>query len=224
MLITIFGSCRQDSLYKKYNVTCIHNKISYPHYSKEIIQLLNYCLYNDLHRTETFIFRTPTLTNSLLTHNIIYKESIINSDVVFIEIASRKYYKINDRYAHHILYDDNKYNTKTKDKIQLGELTDYEIREDIIDIISKIPKKKIIMVTHLVTKNEGKRYELANSLKKICDDLKIYCIEPVKEFEKRGYNLNELIKMNESTISHYTEKGHTVILEIYQDYITKMDI
>lgn len=33
-IITILGSCRQDSLYKKYKITSIKNHLSYPHYSK----------------------------------------------------------------------------------------------------------------------------------------------------------------------------------------------
>ena len=42
-LITILGSCRQESLYKNYNITSIQKNISYPHYTKEIIQAIEYC-------------------------------------------------------------------------------------------------------------------------------------------------------------------------------------
>ena len=42
MKITIFGSCRQDSLYsnEKYEITKIQNDISFPHYTKEILELI----------------------------------------------------------------------------------------------------------------------------------------------------------------------------------------
>jgi len=43
MKLTILGSCRQDSLYSYFDVTNIKEKLTYPHYSKEIIQAIEFC-------------------------------------------------------------------------------------------------------------------------------------------------------------------------------------
>ena len=90
--ITILGSCRQDSLYKKYNITSIKEGLSYPHYTKEILQVLNYCMFDNLKPEETIIFRTPAINKKIIQNNP-FSNDIKNSDVIFIEIASRKYYK-----------------------------------------------------------------------------------------------------------------------------------
>lgn len=86
--ITILGSCRQDSLYKNYDITSVKNELSYPHYTKEIIQVIKYCLYDNLKSDETMIFRTPILTNNPYKKNIFMHE-IQKSDIIIIEIASK---------------------------------------------------------------------------------------------------------------------------------------
>ena len=43
MKITIFGSCRQQALGKYYSTTSIQESLTYPHYTKEIIQAIEYC-------------------------------------------------------------------------------------------------------------------------------------------------------------------------------------
>ena len=54
-IITILGSCRQDSLYKKYKITSIKNNLSYPHYTKEVLQVIKYCLFDNLSPEQTMI-------------------------------------------------------------------------------------------------------------------------------------------------------------------------
>jgi hypothetical protein len=48
MNITIFGSCRQDSLYNKYNVNRIKNDISYTHSTKEILEVIKFCKHGNM--------------------------------------------------------------------------------------------------------------------------------------------------------------------------------
>ena len=48
MKITILGSCIQHSLKNKYNITDIQEKLSYPHYTKEILEVIKYCKYNHI--------------------------------------------------------------------------------------------------------------------------------------------------------------------------------
>lgn len=219
MQITILGSCRQDSLYGNFNVSCIRNDISYPHYTKEVIQVLHYCLYNNLKESDTHIFRTPMLTNKFLSYNPSYKDTIINTDIFFIEIASRKYYKLHDNYVHHILFDDEKYNDKYKDSIICGDLTDHEIEEDIKYIIQLLGPRRVIFVTHLVTREGGSRHDLASLVENICEKENVSCINPVKELLKTNDCIKELIHFEEEIIAHYTEKGHEEILKIYKKTI-----
>ena len=43
MKVTSFGSCRQYSLGNHFDLTHIQEELTYPHYSKEIIQAIEYC-------------------------------------------------------------------------------------------------------------------------------------------------------------------------------------
>ena len=40
MRITVLGSCRQHSLQNKYSLTSIQEELSYPHYTKEILEVI----------------------------------------------------------------------------------------------------------------------------------------------------------------------------------------
>lgn len=222
MKIVVFGSCRQDSLDKLYDVSKIKENISYPHYTKEIIQLLDYCLYNNVNEDDTqCTFRTPILYRKKLQWQSYFRDDILLSDVVIIEIASFKCYKYKNRFVHHILYDHDHFN-QNKNDIELYDLKNDEIENDIIYIKNTL-KKPIIIVGHLVTKNTGKRYELLELLKNICKNHNIMFLDPVHELKKRNENLNIFFKEKES-ISHYTNEGHDAILNIYKDFIDKLFI
>ena len=133
VIVTILGSCRQDSLYNNHNVTSIKNEISFPHYTKETLEVIKFCKYCSLTPYET----TRVLRSAILSNNPIWNNNKINNelnitDVFFIEIASRKKYIYKNKHVHHILYDNNMYNCK--DEIQLIEQTDDEIEKDILEI------------------------------------------------------------------------------------------
>ena len=69
MKITIFGSCRQHSLYSipGIEVTGIQENISYPHYTKEILEVIKFCKEGHVLPEETLnTFRTPALLNKKL--------------------------------------------------------------------------------------------------------------------------------------------------------------
>lgn len=219
--ITILGSCRQDSLYKKYDITSIKNGLSYPHYSKEVIQVIKYCLYDNLKPDETIIFRTPILRNSPYKTNIFLHE-LEKSDVIIIEIASKKYYKYNDLYVHHILYDDKKYNSNYKAKIETGVLKDDEILQDLHEITQLLNNKKLIFVGHLVTKEFGDRYDLLCLIKSYCKENNLLFIDPIFELKLTNNNIHELIDNTDKCFAHYNNKGHSEILKIYEKYINQV--
>lgn len=215
--ILVLGSCRQDSLNELYNVSKIKENISYPHYTKEIIQLLDYCLYNNISEEDTqYTFRTPILYRTKLKWDIQFQNDIKTCDVAIIEIASFKCYKYQDRFVHHILYDHSHFN-KNKNDIELYDSTDKDIENDIIYIKNTL-NKPIIIVGHLVTKNSGKRYELLKLLENICNKHNISFLNPVKELSKTYNNLDTLFVKHE-ILSHYTTLGHNAILKIYKHFI-----
>ena len=65
---TVLGSCRQAFM----NNSFIQPDISYPHYTKEILQLIKYCKYGEtvVKQNETkYTFRTPILHNKELEYS-----------------------------------------------------------------------------------------------------------------------------------------------------------
>lgn len=219
--IVVLGSCRQDSLNKKYHVSRIKEEISYPHYTKEMIQVVSYCLNNDISEDKTpETFRTPTLHKRPLQWKLKYSTDIEQADVVFIEIASMLTYKLEERYVHHILYDDDQHNKNTKTRVVLGESTKEELYEDIQTLQNMI-QRPIIIVGHLVTKNSGKRYELLETLREFCLKLQIPFIDPVQELRKRHESLDNMF-MQESKLAHYTDHGHACILRVYEDFMESL--
>ena len=218
MKITILGSCRQEAIESLYSTTSIKNNISYPHYTKEILSVIRFCLYGDVPPNETlFTFRSAIINNKPIYFTEELKNEFLNSDVYVIEIASRKSYKYKNRYTHHILYDDIKFNRQYKNDIICNVQSDSEIENDIIEM-KNLLNKPIIIVGHIVTKSHGSRYELVKLLENICLKHDIFFINPIKEVNQRGLNISNLVK-NEPVIAHYNEKGIEQMKDIYKKYI-----
>ena len=167
MKITILGSCRQYSLREDYSVTNIQEDISYPHYTKEILQVINFCKFGNLSEEETlYTFRTAILNNKPISFTEELKNEFNSSDVYVIEISSKIKYQYNDKYLHHISVED-KYNVSIKNEIFVSIQTKEEIERDIIQI-KELLNKPIIIVSHLVTRDYGERYLLKMWLEEIC--------------------------------------------------------
>ena len=223
MKITIFGSCRQDTIHNipGVNVTGIKENISYTHYTKEILEVINFCKNGHLTPEETiFTFRTPILKNAKLYFNNILKQNFETTDIFIIEVASRITYEYNGKYVHHILYDDTNYNNKYKDNINVSVQSNEEIENDIIQIKKEL-NKPIIIVSHIVTYEDSSRYELTELLENICLKHNILFINPVKEMKKCGHNNILNLIEDEKVIAHYNNLGHSIIQNIYNDFIKK---
>ena len=96
------GSCRQLFM----NKSPIQIDITYPHYTKEILQLIKYCKYGEsiVTQNETnYTFRTPILHDKELTYSDKFKNELEKMDVCLIEIASKKVYKYNHLYVDMVL-------------------------------------------------------------------------------------------------------------------------
>lgn len=221
MNITILGSCRQDSIYnlKEYNITSIKEILSYPHYTKEILQVIDFCKNGNISPDETIeCFRTPILTKKPIYFEQI-KDEYKKTQLFIVEIASKLKYKYNNKYVHHILYDDDKFNISYKQKIEIEIQNAEEIIQDILQLKEEL-KEQLIIVGHIVTYNKGSRHDLLKLIEQVCIKNNIIFINPVKEIEKEGYNINDLI-IAEQVIAHYNKAGHDVIQKIYSKFITK---
>ena len=79
----------------------------------------------------------------------------------------------------------------------------------------------MIIISHLVTRNEGDRYELKCWLEEICKQNNILFLDPIKELKKEYININNYF-LNEKSLNHYNEIGHEKIKKIYDIYINKL--
>jgi len=223
MKIVNIGSCRQKSLNNYFVVFNVNELISYPHYSKEILEVINFCLYGNLTPDETlYMFRSPLLQKKPILINNNIKNTFLEGDVYVIEIACNKTYEYNNRYLHHIAIDtaaDTNVKTNIINRIQTYE----EIEEDIIKI-KKLLNKPLVIVGHLVTYNKGPRFLLSEQLSSICDKHNILFINPVNELKKNNINLNKCF-VPEPILAHYTDYGEKEMGKIYfkkiKNYIDK---
>lgn len=220
MNITILGSCRQQSISTYFNTTSIQNRLTYPHYTREIIQAIEYCkgintFNNDLSR---YCFRTGILDKKNITYQNELKHEFDNTDVFVIEIASRIYYKWNDVYVHHILTEHG-YEFPYISDIIVGNLSDEEIEHDILKIKELLYPKRVLIVPHIYTKKNNKRYELVELLHKITNKHNI----PFLDLSEILYDKdNSLIYQNETPLHHYTEYGHSIVGYEYKKIIDKL--
>ena len=216
-LITIFGSCRQDSLYNLYPITSIKNSLTYTHYTKEIIQAIKYCKESTRDLDEVIYFRASLINNKLPTKS--FKKEFENTDIFVLEIASRIAYQYKDTYIHHEAYDNPIYRNLLSEAVTVKELTDEEIESDLLEIRDLLHPKKVIVVTHIDTKKIGTRSDLVNLLKKLCAKIGIPLIDPSILLE--NYSENVLFKKNDSA-RHYTDYGHSRIKLIYEEAINEL--
>lgn len=216
MKITIFGSCRQV-IGEEFIVSKIQEELTYPHYSKEIIQAIEFCksISNIPENITRYIFRTGILKKKTLSSND-FLDDFNTTDLFIIEIASIICYKYKNYYAHHILESETNY---TND-IQKYNLTDIEIEEDIIKIKNLLSPKKFIICSHIYTRTHGKRYELVQLLKKICLKYSIPFFDPIEELN--GENLNLILNLNETVLAHFTSMGNDIIKKKYTEFINNL--
>jgi len=221
MLVTIFGSCRLESIYKipVLKVTGIRDNISYTHYTKEMLEVIKFCKEGHVSPEETVTtFRTPILHNRKLYFNHILSRNFNNTQIFILEIASRKTYEYNVKFVHHILFDSNEYNKNYKDQIKVSIQSDEEVEDDIIKIKKEL-NRPMIIVGHILAYNNGPRNDLVCLLEKICLKHDILFINPKKEIESLGYNVKNLL---ENDLTHYNNTGHLVMQSIYVNFIKKL--
>lgn len=217
MLVTVLGSCRQESIKTHFKLTSIQEQLTYPHYTKEIIQAIEYCkggdniIDNDLTK---YCFRTGILNSKPISYQKELQAEFEKTDIFVIEIASRISYEWNNLYVHHILTEEN-YKFYDISNIKTREISDKELEDDLLKIRSLIYPKKLLIVPHIYTRPSGKRYELVKLLEQLTSKHSIPFINPSELL--KGYTN---IYKSEHPLHHYTDNGHTLIGEEYKKIIS----
>ena len=212
--VTILGSCRQHSLKDYYDITSIQERLTYPHYTKEIIQTIEYCkgISKFDNKFTKYAFRTGILDKKEILYQKELQQEFESTDLFVVEIASRISYGWNSLYVHHILAEEE-YGFHDISNINQRDLSDEEIESDILKIKEYLFPKKIIIVSHVATRKSGKRYELVKLLERICFKHAIPFINPAQELSNAP-NLYE-----NDTAFHYTQRGHEEICKVYNRHI-----
>lgn len=219
MKITVFGSCRQESLYDLYPITSIRNCLTYPHYSKEIVQAIEFCkgVSSIPHAMTQCAFRSGILGRHPID-NKRFIEEFQSTDLFVVEIASRISYVYNGWYVHHIL-EEPEYGFGDITNIVKCDLTDQEIEEDILRMKDLFHPKPFIIVSHIYTRKYGKRYDLVNLLKQLTSK---HCIPFINPSEELSEYDPSVLYQSETVLSHYTPKGVELIRNVYTKYIERM--
>jgi hypothetical protein len=225
--ITILGSCRQQALYRlsaHATVTSVQEKVSYPHSTREMLEVIRFCKQGGISPEDTMrTFRTPILDKTPLVWTEALREEWEGSDIVVVEMASRLAFRYEGRYVHHILHDDKQYwlqPDEERQKIQVEVLDDAAIEEDLLEIRASLSAaQQLVVVTHLINGQRGGRYDLVLSVERICDRHNILCIQPAAEMEKRGFHLEDLVVPEEKRITHFTDRGHSVMATIFREIL-----
>lgn len=212
MKVTIFGSCRQQPLLSHYTGTSIQEALTYPHYTKEIIQAIEFCKGMPIHHTQ-HCFRTGILQKSPITNQEELQREYEESDVIVVEIASRISYEWNHLFMHHIATEEQ-YGFHARDQIVQRELTDEEIEADLWRIKQLVQGKKLLVASHIHTREQGKRYDLIKLVERLCQKYNILFMSPSE------YLVHEKdVYQEESVLAHYTDKGKYLIGLVYKEKI-----
>lgn len=211
MSITLFGTCRLNNIH---NHNGLNNLINYCHSTKEVIQFINF-LKGELSIPNPYnklCFRTAICDNKFIDYNDTYNKLFIDTDIFIIEICSKKKYIHNDFYLHHLCVDKrfSNYNTNTPHEILnnfiIEKQSDEEIENDILEIQKILYPKKIIIVSHYNSKQNGKyinsRNHLINLLDSICKKYDIPFINPTIVLS--NYTQEQVI---ENDLGHYSDFG-----------------
>jgi len=219
MSIALFGTCRLDKIKNHNN---INNLINYCHSTKEVIQLIRF-LKGELYIPppyNTLCFRTGICENKGIDYNHTYHQLFVDTDLFIIEICSNKKYIHRDFYLHHLSVDKrfSGYNKNTPSEIvetyQLEKQSDEEIETDILEIQKQLYPKKIIIVSHYNSKQNGEyipaRNHLIQLLDHICKKHDIPFINPTIVLS--NYTQAQVMSSN---LGHYTDIG----IEAFSNYV-----
>jgi len=223
MSITLFGTCRLNNIDNHNN---LNNLINYSHSTKEVIQFIKFLKgeltiptpYNNV------CFRTAIVENKFIDYNEIYNKLFIDTSIFIIEICSNKKYIHNKFYLHHLCVDKRfiDFNRNTPpdvlDNYVIEKQSDEEIENDILEIQKLLYPKKIIIVSHYNSKQNGEyinsRNHLINLLDSICKKYDIPFINPTIVLSNYS---QEQVMTND--LGHYTDFGINEFSNYVNNYL-----
>jgi len=219
MSVTLFGTCRLNNIHNHNN---LNNLITYTHSTKEVIQFIKF-LKGELNIPSPYnqlCFRTAICDDKIIDYNDAYNKLFVDTDIFIIEICSNKKYFHNGFYMHHLPFDklwhkfDN-YNHEyfidntpqyILDSFMIEKQNDEEIENDILEIQKMLYPKKIIIVSHYNSKQNGEyfnsRNNLINLLDSICKKYDIQFINPTIVLS--NHSQEQVITCD---LGHYTDFG-----------------
>jgi hypothetical protein len=214
--VSIFGSCRQDSIFKNFSVTQIRDGLTYPHYTKEIIQSINYIKSRgQVSPKNLAVFRNVQIGKKVISVKSLHRQ-FKNTDLFVVEIASRISYEFGGDYFHHMIYDNKELGRSSKfgnlDVIKRIQ-SDDEIREDMQTIKKLLDPKPVIFITHFCSYNSGARSELRDLILSEAMKLKVRVFDPSRMLN--NYSVGQLT-INEPVINHFSKFAHEILAGRYQ--------
>jgi hypothetical protein len=158
-----------------------------------------------------YVFRSCYLNNSFNINRDKLREEFDLSNIVFIELCSRKKYVSNGYLIHHLAAD--KGDAPTKNFIENDVATNEyeltiqgkeEIEADILEIIKILNDKKVVFVTH-IDYGIQVRKEMINDILEICDKHDITCVNPSDKLD--------VFKKEMKDSNHYSSRGLRMVAE-----------
>jgi hypothetical protein len=223
-VVTVFGSCRQDSVQYNFPVTPIRDGLTYPHFTGEVLQAIAFCSRPFGRRPPALAFRNGQLGKRVIPRLLAYI-SFLRTDVFVVEIASALSYEFGEWVYHHEIYDNRKsvlarhrgaIDSDLLEGLEPVAMEWDQIRRDLERIVRLLGPKRVVFVTHFATRSEGKRFELAAAVEQFLATIGVSVINPSDLLER--WTADELF-VREPVLSHYTPLGHSIIGGIYRDAI-----
>lgn len=164
------------------------------------------------------------MKNKFIYYKDTYNKLFINTDIFIIEISSSKKYIHNNFFLHHLCVDKRFSNKNKNTPIEIlnnfiiEKQSDEEIENDILEIKKMLYPKKIIIVSHYNSKNNGEyinsRNHLINLLDNICKKYNITFINPTIVLS--NYSQEEVITCD---LGHYTQTGIEKISKYMNNFL-----
>lgn len=207
--IVILSSCRLEGLSPNSYIHQVHHT----HNTKEVIQYIKYIKGEiDIdERMNQYVFRSCYLDKHSVIDKTKLRQELSQSDIIFIEICSRKKYTKDGYFIHHLAADKGdgpknnlvEHETTTSEYDLIIQDID-EIESDILNIMELLPDKKVVFVTHIDYGIEIRRH-LINEISEIC---KKHDLPYVNPSDKRGVLRKEMSDSN-----HYSARGLAIVAD-----------
>jgi hypothetical protein len=197
-------------------VSSIREALTYPHYTKEIVQAILYVQSGGkIAPADLRSFRNMQIGAKIGSARKLRRE-FKKTDVFVVEVASKIIYKKRDDYWHHHFIDSLPIDSELRQEYEIRELSDFEIEEDLRHIVELLAPKPVVFATHFSNRTSGARQSLIQSIQEFCSQNGILCINPSKLLKL--YRVNELVE-SEEVITHFTTSGHARVGSRYREAI-----